>query len=95
MRFQMLIPRCQGSPTQENVDRHRAPAASRCIPTWPPDTGSSNNFARTIGRIEISKANTMFPRVADTMECQPILNDSYVPVKSNMDAQKPEVVEFT
>jgi hypothetical protein len=59
------------------------------------ETESSNNFARTIGRNEISKANTMFSRVADTMECQPILNDSCVSVKSNMDAQKREVVEFT
>jgi hypothetical protein len=37
----------------------------------------------------------MFSRVADTIERRPILNDSCVLVKSNMDAQKSELVEFT
>jgi hypothetical protein len=58
----MLIPRCQGSPTRLNVDRRRVSAASRCNPRWPPETGSSNNFACIIGRNTISNANTTFSR---------------------------------
>jgi hypothetical protein len=36
-----------------------------------PGTGSSNNFARNLGRNALLNANTMFSRVADTMDRQP------------------------
>jgi hypothetical protein len=41
-------------------------------------TGSNYNFGHIIDTIAISKANTTFSRVADTMERRPILNDSCV-----------------
>jgi hypothetical protein len=59
------------------------------------ETGSNNNFARIIDRNVMSSANTMFPRVSNKVDRQKTLNTSSVQVKSNMDAQKPEIVEYT
>jgi hypothetical protein len=91
MRFQMLIPRCQGSPLQLNVDRRRVPAASRWNQRWPSETGSGNNFACIIGRNAISNANITLSRVANTMKHRPTRNTSYVYVQSKMADGKPEV----
>ena len=55
------------------------------------ETGSSINFAPIIGNV-ISNANTMFSRVANTMERQLTLNTSCIYVESNMAARKPEIV---
>jgi hypothetical protein len=78
VRSQTLIPCIQESSTQVNVDRHRIPAASWWNPRWPPETGSSNNFACIIGTNAISNAITMLPRVADTMDRRPTPNSSCI-----------------
>jgi hypothetical protein len=91
MRFQMLIPRCQGLPTQLNVNRQRVPAASRWNPRWPPETGSSNNFACITDRNAISNAKTMFSRVADNTDRRSTQHTDCVQVNSKMNAQKSEV----
>ena len=54
-------------------------------------TGSSCNFGYIIDRNAISNANTMFARVADTIECRPTPNTSCVQVKSIIAVQKPEI----
>ena len=56
------------------------------------ETGSSINFAPIIGRYVISSANTIFSRVANTMELQVTLKTSCISVESNMAARKPEIV---
>jgi hypothetical protein len=58
------------------------------------ETGNGNKFSPIIGTNEISTANTMFCRVTCITERRLILNDICVKVKSNMDAQKPEEIEF-
>jgi hypothetical protein len=52
-------------------------------------------MAHIIGGNEILNLNTMFSGVTYSTERRPIRNDCCVYVKSDMDAQKPEVVEFT
>jgi hypothetical protein len=78
VRSQTLIPCIQGLSTQVNVDRYRIPTTSRWNLRWPPETGSSNNFACITGRNVISDANTMFSRVADSMDRRPTPSSSCI-----------------
>ena len=55
-------------------------------------TGSSYNFGCSVDRSAIPSVNTMFSRVANTMEHRPASSDDYVYTKSNMAAAKPGVV---
>jgi hypothetical protein len=87
MRSQTLILCIQGSSKQVNVDRHRIPAASWWKTRWPPETGSSNNFACIIDRNAISNANTTMSWVANTTERRPTPSTSYILVESKMAAR--------
>jgi hypothetical protein len=86
VRSQRLMPCIQGSSTKLIVDRHRIQAASWWNPRWPPETGSSNNFACIIDRNAISNANTLLSMVANTTERRPTPNTSSILVEFKMAA---------